>query len=131
MRAARPTTLRARAGDRAGVRRRTIGKQRKFGAAAGQRGDRRGRGQGIDVDGIGGAVIENFAAPSPRLEAVMPVPVSAALICVTTEPMPPEKSMPKTVSFAVAVAVLDNGKAEGSSTRTSVIVCGVLVAVSV
>ena len=61
----------------------------------------------------------------------MPVPVSAALICVMTDAMPPEKSMPNTVSFGVGVAVLDSGSAAGSSTRTRVMVCGVLVAVSV
>ena len=61
----------------------------------------------------------------------MPVPVSAVLICVITDAMPPEKSMPNTVSFAVAVAVLGNGRALGSSTRTSVMVCAVVVAVSV
>ena len=48
-----------------------------------------------------------FAAPSSRIrsvvpdgfEAVMPVDESAALICETIEAMPPEKSMPTTLSL--------------------------------
>ena len=61
----------------------------------------------------------------------MPVAPSAALIWPTTEARPPEKSMPKTLSFGSRVALFDSGSADGSSTRIRVIVRGVLVSVSV
>ena len=55
---------------------------------------------------------------------------TAAVICATIEAIPPWKLTPITLSLGLA-AVLGSGSAVGSSTRTIVIWCGVLVAVSV
>ena len=52
-----------------------------------------------------------------------PVAPSAVLSCVATEAMPPEKSMPTTVSLGSVVAAFDSGSTLGSSTRTMLTVC--------
>src|SRR6202142_42608 len=60
------------------------------------------------------------------LENCNPVAPSAVLSCVATDAGPPEKSTPMTVSFGSAVAAFDSGNADGSSTRTIVMLCWTL-----
>ncbi|MBA7715871.1 hypothetical protein ES703_124929 [subsurface metagenome] len=87
---------------------------------------------------VDAALMLTAAEPLSRTRNVLPAGLencrlvfpTAAVICATIEAMPPVKLTPITLSLALA-AVLGSGSAVGSSTRTMVIWCGVLVAVSV
>ena len=85
----------------------------------------------IDVDGIGGAIVEDFERRPAGIGRRHAGAGERGVDLRDHRRHAAEKSMPNTVSFAVAVAVLGNGSALGSSTRTSVMVCCVLVRVSV
>ena len=107
-----------------------VDEERQRGAAAGQR--------------VAVCVAERaltsvvLAPPSSSTRSVVPdglencsLPPNSALSWLTTEASPPEKSTPTTLSFGSAVALSSSGSAAGSSTRTMLTLCCVLVAVSV